>query len=201
MLKKNQLFIIIISLFVFYFKLYGQETKDGSKTEKKKESKSQKIAYGFNLGSLEFLGNTTFIDVSPYIGYYVYPKLLIGFAPAYIYYRESNNNVKNSSHFFALRTSIIYKALENIGKNLAFKSNLGIFVQAEYEALNLDRNFSNNNSSSRVNRYWLNGMLLGGGLCQPIGKKSFFNLGVFFNFLADKRSPYDNPLIRFGFYF
>ena len=201
MLKKIILLFIIAFLFTNCIELYGQEIKNDSKSLTKQENNPRKIVYGFNLGNLEFLGNTTFIDISPYIGYYIYPRLLIGFAPAYVYYRESNGNAHNSSNIYSLRVSSMYKILENIGKNLAFKSNLGIFVQAEYEALNLDRDFSNNNSSIRVNRYWLNGILIGGGLCQPIGKKSFFNLGVLYNFLSDKRSPYDNPLIRFGFYF
>jgi hypothetical protein len=201
MLNKIKLLFIIAFLFTTCIKLCGQEIKDESKAVTKQENNPRKIVYGFNLGNLEFLGNTTFIDISPYIGYYVCPRLLIGFAPAYIYYRESNYNVSNSSNMYSLRVSSIYKILENIGKNLAFKSNLGIFMQTEYESLNLDRDFSNNNSSTRVNRYWLNGILIGGGLSQPTGKISFFNLGVLFNILADKRSPYNNPLIRFGFYF
>ena len=124
MYKKIEILLIITFLFAFYVKLYGQETKTDSKTETKKESNSRKIIYGFNLGSLEFLGNTTFIDISPYFGYYFFPRVLIGFAPAYVYYRESNGNVHNSSNIYGLRVSSIYNILQNLGKNLAFKSNL-----------------------------------------------------------------------------
>lgn len=81
------------------------------------------------------------------------------------------------------------------------KQNFGIFTQVEYEALNLDHDFSNTTTNERVSRFWLNGILLGGGLKQSIGKRSSFNISILDNILANKKTPYDNPVIRIGFFF
>jgi hypothetical protein len=94
-----------------------------------------------------------------------------------------------------------YTVLDNIGKNLASKSNFGIFTHVEYELLNLDRDLSNQLSRERVKRFWLPGLLVGIGVKQNFGKNSFFSISILYNVIATSKTPYDNPVLRVGLYF
>jgi hypothetical protein len=195
-INKNYVFSIFLAL-TFSF-VSAQEKKTVEKEIPKKENIWNNFIFGGNL-ALQ-VGTVTLIDVSPNVGYIITPRLVAGLGASYEYYKDSYYS-NFSSNIFGIRTYTEYILLNNIGKNLPVKANFAIFSHVEYEALNLDRDFSNTKSIGKVGRFWLNGILLGGGIKQPVGKHTSFNIAILYNINADARTPYENPIIRIGFYF
>lgn len=177
-----------------------KENNEKDKKEKVKETRFwDRVIFGGNIG-LQF-GAITSINISPNIGYYVTPRLIAGLGLTYQYYNSNEYNYRFSSNIFGIRTFADYEIIKNIGQNLPIKSNFSIFTHVEYEALNLDRDLSNTLSSNKVKRFWLHGVLAGGGIRESIGKRSFLSIEILYNFIADSRTPYDNPVMRIGFFF
>ena len=171
------------------------------KEEKKKETKptiKERLVFGGSLGVQA--GTVTSIYVAPSVGFYFTPRLFGGTSFTYQYYYEKWINSEISSHIFGASILGQYAIIDNIGKNLPVKADFSIITHAEYEVLNLDRDFSNNSSLQRTDRFWLHGILLGGGIKQKFGKRASFNLSILYNILWDERTPYTNPLIRIGVY-
>jgi hypothetical protein len=179
--------------------LIGQNTKDTTKVEKTKSKFAENFIFGGFFG-LQF-GSATYVGISPMAGYYITPKIVTGIGATYEYYYEKWYSKSISSSIFGGRIYGQYTFIDEIGKSTRYKTNMGFFGQVEYEAINLDRDFSDTQKSSKTNRYWLHGVLVGGGIKQIIGKHSSFNISVMFNILEDKRSPYSNPVARVGLYF
>jgi hypothetical protein len=191
----------IISIFVllcFSLPILSQDKKPEKKEEPKKSKKWDKFILGGNIG-LQF-GTVTYIDISPILGYYATPRLITGLGLTYQYYNDSYYS-GYSTHIFGGRTFVNYAVVEHLGRNLKMKTDITIFVHTEYEALNIGRDFTEAKNADATKRFWLNGILLGGGIRKPIGKRSSFNFTVLYNILADSRTPYTNPIIRIGFFF
>jgi hypothetical protein len=200
-IRFHKFFKIFISIALFFGLAYPgmcQDQKQSKKDEPKKSKKWDKFVFGGSIG-LQF-GTVTYIDISPVVGYYVTPKLLTGLGLTYQYYDDTYYS-SYKTHIFGGRAFSNYALLEHIGNHLRIKTDITIFFQGEYEILNIGRDFSKAGNAGSSNRYWLNGILLGGGIREPIGKKSSFNFALLYNILADSRTPYENPIIRFGFYF
>jgi hypothetical protein len=83
--------------------------------------------------------------------------------------------------------------------------NLGsIFAYAENELLNIEKIYLNLNTNKYFtsgNRLWIDNLLLGGGLRQPIGKRSSFSLLILWDVTENSYSPHSNPILRMGLYF
>jgi len=188
-MKIKYLVLIFLCISMFSIVLSGQEHKN----------KEKKFVFGGMVG-LTF-GTVTSVEISPVAGYYITPRLLASLGLSYQYYRETLNRSTFSSNIFGIRTAMTYAVIDNIGKNLAFKTNFGLITHIEYELLNLDRDLSNKVSNERVERFWLPGLIVGTGIKQNFGTNSFFSIMILFNVLASDKTPYDNPFLRIGFYF
>jgi hypothetical protein len=79
--------------------------------------------------------------------------------------------------------------------------NMGLFLQAEYELLSLEREYFDLTNPSADGRFNLNSILVGGGIYQPIGRRSGFLITVLWNLNETYNSIYSNPVIRIGFNF
>lgn len=169
------------------------------KDDRKKEGLSKRLVFGGMVG-LQF-GTITSIEISPIVGYYLFPRLLASLGLSYQYYRESYYNSFFSSNIYGIRTAMSYTVIDNIGKNLAIKSNFGIYTHLEYELLNLDRDLSNEVTHEKVKRFWLPGVIIGIGIRQPFGKNNSFSIALLYNIIANSKTPYDNPFLRIGFFF
>jgi len=193
--------LTLILVFINNIDSYSQNKPVENKDDKDKKNTSSNFVFGGNIG-LQFQSGILFIEVSPNMGYYITPRLMTGLGLTYQYYSETYYGTTINSHIFGGRLYSEYAIIENLGKNSRLKSNLSIIGHAEYEALNLDRNFSNISTpnSSNVPRFWSQGFLIGGGIKQPMGKRSSVNLIILFNVNPDKRLPYTNPVLRIGFY-
>jgi hypothetical protein len=197
---RNTLKYILIILFIcITLALNAIEKKDSIKTiQKTKERKLENFVFGGSIGLL--FGNITLVDVSPTVGYFVTPKTLMGLGLTYQYYSQKWYDKRISSNIYGGRIYNEYIIYDNLGTRTRMKSNFAIYTHIEYEALNMDRDFSDNTNFGKISRFWLHGFLPGGGIKQMIGKRSSLNISILYNIIHDPRSPYDNLVLRIGFY-
>jgi hypothetical protein len=143
-----------------------------------------RIRFGGNLG-LQF-GNPTFINISPRIYYLATDKIWLGIGGTYMYTRYKAPFVPFETSTYGGNLSVTYQIFQPI------------FLQAEYEPLNFD---SYNPIAGEYERIWVQGVLLGGGISQQIGRGAVF-LSALYNvtWLDANRSFYGSPwVIRIGF--
>lgn len=164
-----------------------------------RESKWDRLVWGGYL-TLQ-VGTVTVVAVSPQAGYYLNPLMLVGAGLSYEYYSEKWYNDRISSSIYGGRVFNEYAVFTSMYKSNMQKPNFSFISHIEYELINLDRDFSNPNVARASSRFWIHGLLVGGGYKQHLGRRSSFNFVLLYNIINDSRSPYDNPQIRIGFYF
>jgi hypothetical protein len=192
--------LIICILLLSTGNISSQVKRDSTKNrEKPRSGKLDNFVFGGFIGLQ--VGTITLVDISPNVGYYITPKVLTGIGLTYEYYSQKWFGTRISSSIYGGRIYNEYSFFENIGVKTRMRSNFAIFSHVEYEALSLNRDFSDTQSSGKTDRFWLHGILIGGGLKQMVGKRASLNISILYNIIQDKRSPYDNPLMRIGFYF
>lgn len=182
----------------------GQENKVDTTTSSTLPKSARKEHYNnFVWGGYLTLqiGTVTIVDVSPQAGYYFKPWLLFGGGLTYEYYNQKWYTQRISSSIYGGRLFNEVTFYISKPKRTSQRPNFSLFTHLEYEALNLDRDFSSPSTSiDRTNRFWIHGILVGGGFRQHFGKRSSFNVVILYNIMNDSRTPYDNPQLRVGFY-
>jgi hypothetical protein len=161
-----------------------------------------RLFFGGNFGLQ--LGTVTNVEVSPIIGYKVTPRFSGGIGIRYEYYKDS----RNIPGYIPFETNILggslfsrYILIQNIEEVIGLGLNASILVQAEYEVLSLEKQYFEVPSTLDEGRFPLHSILLGGGLYQPVGRRSGLVLMVLWNLTQTASSPYSNPIIRLGFNF
>jgi len=177
-------------------------------TENNKPNWKERLYYGGNFG-LAF-GSTTYIEISPTVGYRVTNKFGAGVGLSYLYYRQiiqyqlssgqwDEWEYKSKTYGGKIFTDyVIYNqnaenALINIGS---------IIAHAEIEELNVNAySYDIYGNMQDFGRTWITSALVGGGIRQPIGKRSYATLLILYNLTEEAFTPYSNPVIRIGFTF
>lgn len=158
-----------------------------------------RIFFGGNFG-LSF-GSTTSIVVNPIMGYRITPRLAGGIGARYEYFRNNYPGyLPFDTHIFGGSVFTRFMVINSLSDALGIGGlNSGIFLQGEYEMLSLEsREFDPSNPNPR---FLLHSVLVGGGIYQPIGRRSGIMVTVLWNLNESYRSIYPNPIIRFGFNF
>ena len=154
------------------------------------KSFADRLFFGGNLG-LQF-GNTTYIDVSPLVGYKVTEKFHAGIGATYIY--ESSKIRFTNSSIMRFETSHYGGRL--FGRYYVWEN---LFAHAEYEYLNLGwPDYNSTSNKIEIQRENINSIFIGGGYAQPIGSNVAFLIMALWNVNEGVNSPYVNPLFRFG---
>ncbi len=178
---RNWVYIFLIAV-LFSSSAIAQNPEPVFEDDKFKD----RIYLGGNFGLM--FGTFTFVDVSPLVGYRVTNDFSVGLGATYIYwsgsYRTfSGNQVNYKSNIYGGRVF----ARHNVFKNY--------FLHAEYESLNFQF-YNPLAGAGELQREWVPGLMLGGGLFQPLGRRSGINMMVLYNVLHDNiRSPYNSPFI------
>ena len=178
--------IILISLFLLFVNLivFGQNVKPPV---------SERLFFGGSFG-LQF-GTITYIDVSPIVGLWVLPKMAIAGGPSVTYYK--NKYYDEEIIIYGGRFYTQYLLLENINNVLPIGLNTGIFLHLEDEL----SQYKIISPASAAGNLFANSILLGGGIRQPIGTRSFLNLTVLWTIHDSGYSIRSNPEIRVSFSF
>jgi hypothetical protein len=161
-------------LFLAALQLPAQEEKND--TNEQGASLIDKLSLGGNF-SLQF-GNVTFIDISPMVGYRFTDRFTAGPGITYRYLK-----------FRGFEGSSVY------GGSLFARHIIGsqFFAHAQYESLNAEYLTS---LQDPVQRGWVPGFFLGGGIFQPLGRRGVVNISALYNLMYDPvRSPYNSPWV------
>jgi hypothetical protein len=143
------------------------------------------LFFGGNLG-LQFGSDQTYVEVAPLIGYKFSERFESGLNLKYIYYKVHPDNYLNYS-------TNIYGG----GPFARFFVYEGLFVHTEYELLNMDVP----KLYGGYERKNINSVFVGGGYRQMLGDQSAIDIMLLYNVNESTYSPYNNPIIQFGFAF
>jgi hypothetical protein len=195
-----QRLLTMISLKLIYrhlFFLGGLVLFNGSVKAQYDEEQTwrDKVFFGGNFGLV--VGNdVTSIEIAPLVGYRIVPSWAVGVGAKYQFYRGVlflSGNYNTS----------IYGG--SIFSNYAFMHNVignrtALLVHTEYEILNLERKYFDNELSSG-GRFMLRSVLIGGGVREQLGERSSVNVLLLWALNRTSHSPYQNPTLRLNFIF
>jgi hypothetical protein len=142
------------------------------------------------------LGTYTSIEVNPVVGIWLTPRLAVAAGPGYEYMKYQNM----STSIFSARGYVQFAVLKDIDKFIPLGVHSSIVFHAEDELLNLNSDYWGN-ITRREDRFFVNSILVGGGLSQQIGRKGSFNILVLWVITDSGYDLYNNPEIRIGFTF
>jgi hypothetical protein len=193
-MKNKNLYILI--LFLFFSVMLSAQPKKDSKTL------WDRMYVGGNVG-FQF-GTITDIEVSPHVGYYIYPRWSAGVGITYEYYNRKStyyNPLKIDTHIYGYNLFTRLALIQDMGQTFGIGNGISIIGQAEYERLSLERKYFELTSLANEGRFWLDSFLVGGGIKQAIGRRSSVYMLVMWNLNETINSPYSNPIFKFGFDF
>jgi hypothetical protein len=149
-----------------------------------------RITIGGDLG-LSFGSQLTYIRIAPVLGYMVSPKFTIGAGPSFQYWEDRRFIPNLETTIYGGSTFGRYFVIEQI------------FLQAEFEVLNLDEiNYSIGSDFSNRGRVTIPVFFVGGGYSQRSAGGSGFFVSVMYDLIGDLNSPYPNDLVfRVGGFF
>ncbi|MDR2886965.1 MAG: hypothetical protein LBV26_03025 [Bacteroidales bacterium] len=154
----------------------------------------ERLFFGGSFG-LQF-GTITNIDISPIAGLWILPRVAIAGGPSFMYYKFYNDKTSiYGGHFYSQ-----YLLLQDLDNILPIGLHTGIFLHIEDELLSLESDYWRNPSYSS-NRFVANNVLLGGGIRQQMGRRSFMHLTALWKISDSGYSIYSDPEIRISFSF
>ena len=192
MILKRILFIIFTIMVMIPKQVYSQD--EDFKDLKFKD----RLLFGGDFW-LSF-GNSSYVDISPIVGYRVTSRFSAGVGPIYIYQKSKYYRYETST--YGGKTFFSYDLFRNLNQYIPI--DIGdIILHAENEVTNVEIfNYDNlGNFYSTGSRVWIDNLLVGGGIRQRIGKKGAINLFILWDVTQNAYSPYTNPIVRIGFNF
>lgn len=159
--------------------VYGDETSSTDNTSSNGKFDWKRVTVGGGLGAS--FGNITYFEISPTVGYYLTDNFLAGIGGTYIYY--SDNIYKYKTNMYGGNVFTQYKI-----------KDLPILAHAETALMNYY-------SFNKERRVTTTAVLLGGGLRQDFGQRSYMAILVLWDINQNEDSFYPNPVIRAGIAF
>lgn len=158
------------------------------------------------------LGTITAIEASPLIGYKLTDDFVAGVGFTYQYSRYKDFYLNTETNKLAARKVNILggRVFTRYYLSNWFSGALsGLFTHAEFEYLSYSRNFKVDINGKYVDRFGIPyaegkqqvnvpGVLVGGGLLQPISRRAYVSLLILYNLNETKDTPYQNPVFRMG---
>ena len=188
---KTVLYSIILLLSI-EFDIKSQQNEEGDLRP------IDRFFFGGNV-SLMF-GNITNIELSPLVGYHITPRLAAGTGIRFEFYKDKGVYYPYQTTIYGGNIFSRYIIINNLGEGINIGLNAGIFTQAEYEVLSLEKQYFDPPYTAD-GRFLVHSVLVGGGIIQSFGRRSALLLTVLYNLNESARSPYSNPIIRLGVIF
>jgi hypothetical protein len=179
---------IIVLLVLSFSETFAQKTREDTPPIK------DRLFFGGNFG-LQF-GTITDIQISPVVGLWVLPRLAVAVGPDYRFYKFNSEK----TNIFGGKGYVQFVVIKDISTFLPIGANTGIFLHLENELLSLESSFWKNPPTTS-NRFFINTVLLGGGISQQIGKRSSMNIAVLWALNDSPYAIYGNPEVRISFSF
>ena len=164
----------------------------------KEERFIDKMFFG---GSFELaFGTITVVNLSPIVGYRITPRLSSGLGGVYIYQKYKNYNFEYSVYGGSIFAQ--YNIVQDLSEYFSrFPGSITLHV--ENEILNVEELYTDLAGYTYLtgNRIWIDNVLLGGGLKQPLGRRSSVSIMILWDVTEHPSSPHVNPIFRLGFSF
>lgn len=154
----------------------------------------ERLFFGGSLG-LQF-GTITNIELAPMAGVWVLPRVAVGAGPSYQYYHDPYGGTS----IYGGKAMVQFMLVQNLDNIIPLGLGMGIFAQGLYEGLSLERNFFTGIPED-TGRLYSGSFLVGGGISQPTGRRSFMNIALLWSLSDNIYGLYDNPEIRVSFFF
>jgi len=157
--------------------VYGDD-RGSSKTDKVSTGKFDwdRVTVGGGLGAT--IGDITYFEIAPTFGYYLTDNILVGMGGTYIYYSNNIYNYKTNMYGANVFTQYLF-------------NNMPVLAHAETALMNYE-------SFTREKRITTTAVLLGGGLKQDFGGRSYLSILILWDINETEDSFYPNPIIRAG---
>jgi len=198
------LWFFILFLAISTQKTYGQVLlgdKSDNKDKKSRQPWQEKFFIGGSIGFT--FGSYTYVNVSPIAGYRFTPRWTLGVGGTFQYYRTNSSLFNDTESIIYGGNSflrfVLIPDLSELIKPMNFDG--AIYLHGEYEALSLETSVFDAENTSKGNRFWLNSVLVGGGVRQQVGRRAYIFIELLWNLNYDNQLPYENPLLRIGFSF
>ncbi|MCL2412903.1 MAG: hypothetical protein FWC98_02060 [Bacteroidales bacterium] len=160
--------------------------------ERQRGFQRENLRFGGSLGAS--FGNTTFVDISPMVGYQFTPRLQAGLGVIYNYFsiRDRWTGERFSMHVFGVNPYAQFVVIQI--------PQFHFFLRAEYAVVNYDVNFWWSNLDRK--REWQHYPLIGGGVLLPVGRNGGISLQVMWDLLENNPTIFGrNPIFRMGIMF
>lgn len=154
----------------------------------------ERMFFGGNFG-LQF-GTITNIQVAPIAGVWVLPRLAIAGGPEFTYYKDHYYQ----TNIYGGKVYAEFLLLKDLNNLIPVGVHTGIFFHLEDEFLNLESALWKN-SPDLKGRFYLNTVLVGGGISQQLGARSSMNFILLWTLTPSVYTIYSNPEIRVSFNF
>jgi len=206
-MKLSRTFLILILISVLSFSIqtaYSQyentsgQKKEGEVKKRPKPKKPKRWLAGGMIGA-GFSNYSSYVELSPVIGYEPIQNLQVAARLTYIYnsvWRQTSVTPYNET-----RVNLNHFGASLLARYIIFK---GIFAQAEYEMLSYDDKYYNLNPGSPTygqqieERIPINTLFLGGGFFQRFGN-GFASFAILFPVAENYESFYNSYVIRISF--
>jgi hypothetical protein len=189
--------LIIFIVFTSFSMISGQNAKEDQFPFDQKDNNGtpsfkERLFYGGNLG-LQF-GTITDIQVSPVVGYWLLPRVAFAIGPTYRYYKDPSAETA----LWGAKAYVQLAVIQDLSSIVPMGSHTGIFLHVEDELLSLNSYFWKWPEPFSSERFYLNTVLVGGGISQHLGRRSTLNFMVLWP-LDNPYNLYSNPEIRVSF--
>ena len=155
----------------------------------------ERLFFGGNFG-LQF-GTITDIQISPVIGFWILPRVAVAAGPTYRYYKD----VDVATTLYGGKGYLQLVVIQDLSSFLPMGAHTGIFLHAEDELLSLKSSFWKYPLPYTSDRFYVNTVLVGGGLSQQIGRRASLNFMVLWPLNDSGYDIYSKPEIRVSFNF
>jgi hypothetical protein len=181
-------FFILISAFLSY------SGADAQRVRSEIPPLRERLFFGGNFG-LQF-GTITDIQVSPIVGLWVFPRLAIAAGADYRFYKDPNYR----TDIYGGSTYMQFHFIKDLNSIIPAGIHMGFFLHVEDELLSLESSIKQNPPYTSA-RFMVNTVLGGGGISQPMGRRSSLDLMFLWVLNNPDYDVYGNPEIRISLIF
>jgi hypothetical protein len=163
--------------------VYTGTQKPRARPKEKTSFLKDKMIYGGNFQA--WIGNPTFVFLSPTIGFQPHKTVQFGVGGIYNYRSVSDGSSRFSESVFGGHSFVRYIIADRY------------YLQMQYDRLN-QRNYIGIDPTART---WVDYLLAGAGLKQPVGEKASMLFSVMYNLTPSLLSIYypNRLVVQFGF--
>ena len=172
---------------------FAQDDEDS--VEGKKGFDKSRLFFGGNFGAS--FGNSTFVNISPQVGYLFNQYLAAGLGVNYIYSSYTERDANGDKYY---KESYGNAGLNVFGRFYPIRQGF-IMVQPEYNYTWGRQKYYTTGQEFDLESKFVPSLLVGAGAAIPAGKGAMIIM-VQYDVIQDERSPYGkNPFLSIGFNF